>query len=66
MNKEVAKLKTIHSSDLAGALAWLGFPYTKIYTDGGHRKIVYIFERSRQFDRAYKDLHAMRNLYKGE
>lgn len=64
MNKEVAKLKTIHSSNLAGALAWLGFSYTKATKGIGN--VVYIFERSRQFDRAYNDLYAMRNLYKGE
>ena len=29
MSKEVAKLRTVHSSNLAGALAWLGFPHTK-------------------------------------
>ena len=64
MDNEVVKLKTIHSSNLAGALAWLGFPYTKSIVGMGN--IVYIFERSRQFDRAYKDLHAMKNLYRGE
>ena len=64
MDKEVAKLKTIHSSNLAGALAWLGFPYIK--ATKRIEDTVYIFERSRQFDKAYNDLHAMRNLYKGE
>ena len=64
MPKEVAKLRTIHSSNLAGALAWLGFPYTK--ATKGIGTTVYIFERSRHFDKAYNDLHAMKNLYKGE
>ncbi len=64
MNKEVAKLRTIHSSNLAGALAWLGFPYTK--ATKGIGTTVYIFERSKQFDRAYNALYAMKNLYKGE
>ena len=64
MDKEVAKLKTVYSSNLAGALAWLGFPYTKATMENGNT--AFIFERSRQFDKAIKDLHAMRNLYKGE
>lgn len=64
MDKEVVKLKTIHSSNLAGALAWLGFHYTK--ATEGIGTTVYIFERSRHFDKAYNDLHAMKNLYKGE
>lgn len=64
MSKEVAKLRTVHSSNLAGALAWLGFPHTKAIMGMGN--IIYIFERNKQFDRAFKDLHAMRNLYKGE
>jgi hypothetical protein len=64
VDKKVAKLKTVHSSNLAGALAWLGFPYTKVIKGIGHT--VYIFERNRHFDKAYNDLCAMRNLYKGE
>lgn len=65
MPKEVVKLKTIHSSNLAGALAWLGFPYTKATKEIG-TTTAYIFERSRQFDKAYNDLQALKNLYKGE
>ena len=64
MDKEVVKLKTINSSNLAGALAWLGFPYTKATMENGNT--AFIFERNRHFDKAYNDLHAMRNLYKGE
>lgn len=64
MDKEVTKLRTVHSSNLAGALAWLGFPYTKATKGIGHT--VYLFKRNRYFDKAYDDLYAMRNLYKGE
>ena len=64
MDKEVAKLKTIYSSNLAGALAWLGFPYNKATKEIG--TTVFIFERSRQFDKAYNDLQELKNLYKGE
>ena len=62
MDKEVENLKTIYSSSLAGALAWLGFPYNKVTKGMGIT--VYIFKRNRHFDKACNDLYTMRNLYK--
>lgn len=48
------KVRVVKSKCLAGALVWLGFEYKKDDEDN------FIFERSYNFDYAWKDLHAMR------
>lgn len=53
---EQVKLRTVRSSQLAGALVWLGFEYHK--TPEG----AYIFERDVYFDSAWKQLHADREF----
>lgn len=52
------KLRIVKAKPLADALGWIGFNYTK--DEEGN----FIFERTIRFDRAWKDLHAMRSLYK--
>ena len=60
MDKEVVKIKTVIDSNLAGALAWLGFPYTKVITERG--QIAFLFERTGQFDKALIDLQKIKNF----
>lgn len=56
MAEQIVKLRTVRSSQLAGALVWLGFEYTK--TPEG----TYIFERDQYFDLAWTRLHEDRDL----
>lgn len=53
----MGKTRIVKSSALSGALVWLGFAYTK--DDNGN----FIFERDIKFDKAFKDLHALRANY---
>lgn len=64
MDKEVVKIKTVLDSNLAGALAWLGFSYNEAIMVNGES--VCIFETNEQFEKAIKDLQELKNLYKGE
>lgn len=52
------KYREIRSKNLAGAFVFLGFSYVVKINDYGMP--VYLFERSRKFDNAFKDLHAMK------
>lgn len=51
------KIRVVRSQNLAGALAWLGYYYTRD-KDGN-----FIFERSYGFDLAFKALHSTRHYY---
>ena len=64
MNNDVVKRITIRDSNLAGALAWLGFPHIKVRLRPG--VIGYIFEGDEQLDEVIKALQEVKNLYKGE
>lgn len=55
-NKDV-KIRVVKSKAMACMLGWLGFEYQ--HTEEG-----YLFERTYEFDRAWKDVHALRNYYK--
>lgn len=55
MAEQIVKLRTVRSSQLAGALVWLGFEYTK--TPEG----TYIFERDLYFDSVWAILHENRD-----
>lgn len=57
-NKKEPKFRIVKSKCLAGALVWLGFEYKKDNDDN------FVFERSYDFDYAWKDLHAMREHYR--
>lgn len=51
------KVRVVKTKVLADALVWIGFEYSK--DDEGN----FIFVRTPNFDRAWKDLHALRALY---
>ena len=53
------KYRIVKGKVLADCLVWLGFEYKR--DEFGN----YVFERSRSFDLAYKDLHGMRAYYRG-
>lgn len=52
------RTRIVKSKILADALVWLGFEYTK------DEQEQYIFIRSPRFDRAWRDLHAMKDAYR--
>lgn len=51
------KTRIVKSKVMADTLVWIGFEYTK--DDNGN----FIFVRTSNFDKAWKDLHALRALY---
>lgn len=51
------KVRIVKSKALANALVWIGFSYT--LDEEGQ----FIFERTREFDNAFRDLHSVRNYY---
>lgn len=57
MNERVAKERIVKSKCMADMLVWLGFEYKN--TDAG-----YVFERSYNFDSAWKDIHSLRQCYR--
>lgn len=54
------KEKIIKSKCLADALVWIGFVYRK--DSNGN----YIFKRTREFDRAFRDMHYLKSLHRKE
>lgn len=57
MNKDV-KVRVVKTKVMADALVWVGgFEYKK--DEEGN----FIFERTKDFDRAFKDLHYIRSLH---
>lgn len=48
------KVKVVKSETLANALVWLGFEYKREENN-------WIFERSREFDVAWKNIHCLRS-----
>lgn len=55
---EAEKVRVVKSKALADALVWLGFEYSKDEEEN------YIFIRDRKFDRAWADLHGLRQTYR--
>lgn len=55
-NEEVKK-RVVKSKCMADMLVWLGFEYEK-----GEEG--YIFKRTYMFDRAWKDIHSLRQFYR--
>lgn len=51
------KIRIVKSKMMADALVWIGFDYTNDQEGN------FIFVRTDKFDRAWKDLHALRALY---
>lgn len=51
------KTRVVRSKCMAGMLVWLGFEYER--TDGG-----YVFQRDYKFDRAWRDIHCLRQRYR--
>lgn len=51
------KVRVVKSKVLADALVWIGFEYSK------DNEGTFVFKRNREFDRAWKDLHALRSMY---
>lgn len=57
MNDTTIRTRIVKSKCMADMLVWLGFEYEK--TDEG-----YIFQRDYKFDRAWKDIHSLRQYYR--
>lgn len=55
---ETERVRIVKSKALADALVWLGFEYKKDEEEN------FIFIRDRKFDRAWADLHFLRQTYK--
>ena len=55
--KNEVKTRLVKSKCMADMLVWLGFEYKK--SDDG-----YLFERSRMFDSAWRDIHSLRQFYR--
>ena len=55
--KNEVKTRLVKSKCMADMLVWLGFEYKK--SDDG-----YLFERSRMFDSARRDIHSLRQFYR--
>lgn len=57
MENKKLKKRLINSKCMADMFVWLGFEYKKV--DEG-----YLFERTDKFDRAWKDVHSLKQYYK--
>ena len=55
--KNEVKTKLVKSKCMADMLVWLGFEYKKVDDR-------YLFNRSSIFDKAWKDIHALRQFYR--
>lgn len=56
MKERTVFKRIVKSKCLVDTLVWLGFEYEK--TENG-----YEFDRSRKFESAWKDIHALRQFY---
>lgn len=57
MEEKEVKYRVVKSKNLAGALVWLGYSYVK--SDDG----TFLFERSYDFDLAFRALHSTKSYY---